>query len=229
MNLTQRVFILTTLALVLAINYSADRASAYEYGTLLLNDYNSSNNKCSFDFSTKSYGSLSDGEFYFSTGGKLFANNVGQQGLIDLGPIQFDPKTTNISSLGGFNRFGLAAKPGDVYLSQARAGRENRYILLRVNYLSPLPNGKLMGLEYYTLETGRIVARTNEAGGFSIYGPQLFSSKGKRLQLEHALTGEYTIVFNDIQGLVTPLSQTKPLGTDRTIVFEGIYQPIPKS
>jgi hypothetical protein len=223
MNLTPRVFILTTLAIVLAINYSADKASAqYEYGTLLLNDYNSSNNKCSFDFSTKSYGSVSDGEFYF-TAGKLWANNVGQRGVIDLGPIQFDPKTTNISS-SGFNRFGVVAKPGDVYLSQARAGRENRYILLRINYLSPISNGKLMGLEYYILETGRIIARTNETGGFSIYGPRSFSSKSKGLHLERALTGEYTIVFDDIPGLVTPLSQTKSLGTGKTIVFEGVYQ-----
>jgi len=228
MNQTQRAFILTMLAILIAIAYSADRASAqYEYGTLSLNDYNSSNNKCSYDFSTKTFGSVRDGEFYFA-GGKLWANNIAQQGLMDLGSVQFDPKTTNISA-GGFNRFGVAAKAGDVYLTKARTGKDDRYVLLYIDYLSPIQNGQLMALEYYILETGRIIARANELGGFSIYGPRLFSSRSKWLQVDRTLTGEYTIVYNDIPGFVTPPSQTKNLGKGETIVFEGLYQPIQKT
>jgi hypothetical protein len=228
MNLTQRTFILTILAIALAIAFSTDKVSAqYEYGTLLLNDYNSSNNKCSYDFSTKTFGSVQDGEFYFLKG-KLWANNIGQQGLMDLGSVQFDPRITNISS-SGFSNFGVTARSRDVYLTKARAGKDDRYILFYIDYVNPIQNGQLMALEYYILETGRIIARTNELGGFNIYGPRLFSSKGKWLQVDRTLTGEYTIVYNDIPGFVTPPSQTKTLGKGKTIVFEGLYQPIQKT
>lgn len=228
MNLTQRAFILIAAASFVAIIHAVSIASAqYEYGTLRLNDLDSNSNKCSYDFSTKTFGSAGDGEFYYS-GGNLLANNVGQQGLMDLGPVKFDPKTINISS-SGFSLFGVAAKPFDVYLSKARASREDRYILFRIINVNPVTNGKLMDLEYYILETGRVIVKTNQAAGFSIYGPRLFSSKDKLLRIDNTLIGEYTIVYNDIAGSVTPPSQSKTLGKGKTIVFEGVYQPIPKS
>lgn len=226
MNLTQRAFILIAVSVVFAVHSISIASAQYEYGILTLNDCNSSN-KCSYDFSTKTFGSVTEGEFYFSNG-KLLANNVGQQGLMDLATSQLDPKRVDIPA-SGFSIFGVPIKSNEAYLSLARSGRENRYILFRINNIIPVSNGKLIGLEYYILETGRVIARTNEPGGFSIYGPRSFSSRGKWMQIDRALVGEYTIVYNDIPGFVTPFSQTKTLGKGKTIVFEGVYQPAPKS
>ncbi|MCP4216138.1 MAG: hypothetical protein GY765_15925, partial [bacterium] len=83
----------------------------------------------SYDFKLKSRGSLSGGDFYFS-GGKFFANNQGQKGLISLGnqgrTLLADvsiPKT-------GYTRFGVTPVVGHTYVALAR--RSGNYVVFKV-------------------------------------------------------------------------------------------------
>ncbi len=196
--------------------------SAQEYGSAFFYSPAHDQNQCSFDFSSKEYGTESDGEFYF-TDGKFFANNLGQRGLIDLGAIQFDPADIEIPATG-YDQFGVEPIPQHVYISLSRAGNDNRYILFTVNYLTL--EGNAVSLEYYTLDTGTIIVNTNMAAGFEIIGPRTFSGSGDYWKGERILAGEYTILYKDLPGFETPSSQTKILNPGGTIVFEGQYNPV---
>ena len=59
--------------------------TTFQYDNILLYRADYDMKKCSYHFSTKTYGEVADGEFYFTTSGKLVANNVGQLGIKDLG------------------------------------------------------------------------------------------------------------------------------------------------
>lgn len=179
--------------------------------------------KTSFHFSTAEYGNLSDGDFYYSDG-KFWANNRGQQGLLDLGKaVSFDPKRIIIPRKK-FNIFGVKAKHGHVYLSKARKGEDDRYILFRV--INTTQKDKMIGVEYTVFETGSIVVQTNKQSRFSIRGPRRFSSEGKRRwEKDKVIIGTYTIIFDYISGYQIPSSQTKRLERGGTIVFTGEYKP----
>lgn len=224
-GLYRLLIILVTVFFYFQLLNTVFAQNEYDIIPLYRCDYNENN--CSYHFSTKSYGSYSDGEFYFDHTGNLTANNVGQQGLIDLGvsgvSVQFDPKTIDIPSTG-FYQF-VEAKQRHIYLTQARKGEDNRYILFRINSL--YIEGKAAYLEYYILETGTIIVRTNTEGRFRIQGPRIYNAEGKSWEKERTLTGDYTIIFESVSGYKTPSSQTKLLSRGGTIVFEADYEQNP--
>ena len=213
---------LIPMFVLVALYTTGSGVYAQEYGSAFFYSHAHDQNQCSFDFSSKEYGTVSDGEFYF-TDGKFFANNLGQRGLIDLGAIQFDPAGIEIPPTG-YDQFGVEPIPQHVYISLSRAGNDNRYILFTVNYLTL--EGNAVSLEYYILDTGTIIVNTNMAAGFEITGPRTFSGSGDYWKEEQIMTGEYTIRYNDLPGFETPSSQTKILNPGSPIVFEGQYNPV---
>ncbi len=91
-------------------------------------------NQDSFDFSTNTLGTLTGGDLYYS-GGKFWANNLNQKGVIDLGDIgDADLATVNIPTTG-YTRFGVSAVSGHTYVSKAQKGETGSYIPFRVTDL----------------------------------------------------------------------------------------------
>ena len=81
----------------------------------------------SYDFSTKTRGTLSGGDFYYSDAsgvGSFYANNVGQSGLQDLGNVGSVALSEVQIPSGGYTRFGANAVVGHTYVSLAQAGEE---------------------------------------------------------------------------------------------------------
>lgn len=200
--------------------------TTFQYDNILLYRTDYDMKKCSYHFSTKTYGEVADGEFYFTTSGKLVANNVGQLGIKDLGAsAPFHPGQIDVPPPSEFYRFGVEAKPRHVYLTPARRGEDNRYILFRINYLSS--EGKALGLEYYVFETGTIIVQANQRASFTIKGPRTYSGEGQRWEKERTLVGTYTIVFDPISAFKTPPSQTEALSPGATLAFSADYEPVP--
>ncbi len=97
-------------------------------------------NQQSFDFDTQSFGFLSGGDLYYlsqdcasclpADTNKFWANNIGQRGLQDIGPVPL----LSISSipLSGYNQQGVLAVVGDSYISLAQAGEEGNFIFFDV-------------------------------------------------------------------------------------------------
>jgi hypothetical protein len=90
----------------------------------------------------------SGGDFYLTvgkTGASFFANNLRQRGLVDLGLGQSSDLTDVRPPAGGYSRFGVPAVSGHTYVSLAKAGEEDCYIILRVTHIEP---GQYVRLEY---------------------------------------------------------------------------------
>ena len=85
----------------------------------------------SFDFSANTVGEYSGGDLYYS-GGKFFANNVGQRGVRDLGDICNVPLDQVSIPTSGYTRFGVQAATGHTYVSLAQQGEEGHHIIFRV-------------------------------------------------------------------------------------------------
>ncbi len=94
----------------------------------------------SYDFSTKTRGTLAGGDFYYSDAsgvGSFYANNVGQSGLQDLGNDGSVALSAVEIPSGGYTRFGANAVVGHTYVSLAQAGEEGNFIVFRVISLVP--------------------------------------------------------------------------------------------
>jgi hypothetical protein len=97
-------------------------------------------NQESFDFDTQTSGSLIGGDLYYlsqdcgvcnaADTNKFWANNFGQQGLQDIGPVSL----LSISSIpaAGYDIFGVSAVVGDSYISLAGQGESGNYIFFQV-------------------------------------------------------------------------------------------------
>ncbi len=85
----------------------------------------------SFDFSTNTLGRYTGGDLY-NHEGEFWANNLNQQGVIDLGNIG-DPDMTTVNlPTSGYTRFGVNAVSGHTYVSRAQQGELDSYIVFRV-------------------------------------------------------------------------------------------------
>lgn len=105
-------------------------------------------NSRSYDFRTGVTSYVNTGDFYFSPDRASFlANNMGQRGLVDLGQIQ-DRLDRIIPPASGYNRFGVDAVIGHVYVALAREGYENHHIIFRVLDIG-LNNNKV---QYYRIQ-----------------------------------------------------------------------------
>ncbi len=78
---------------------------------------------------------------------------------------------------------------------------------------------------YVEIPTGTINVTTNlDAATFDITGPANYSGSGRKWTKTRAPLGEYTIVYNDVSGYVTPESQTEILNKGEVINFTGTYR-----
>ncbi len=104
-------------------------------------------NQQSFDFDTQSFGFLGGGDLYYlsqdctvaqgclpADTNKFWANNIGQRGLQDIGPVPL----LSISSIpsSGYNQQGVLAVVGDSYISLAQTGEEGNFIFFEVTGLT---------------------------------------------------------------------------------------------
>lgn len=89
----------------------------------------------SFDFSTNNLGTFTGGDLYYY-GGKFWANNLNQKGVIDLGDIgDADLAEVNIPTTG-YTRFGVNAISGHTYVSKAQKGESGSFIVFHVDDIS---------------------------------------------------------------------------------------------
>ena len=86
----------------------------------------------SYDFSTKSLGSITQGDFYIASANtnNFWANNAGMQGLVDVG------NTTNLYNApvpaGGYIRTGVPVEIGKTYVAKAATGEPGAFIVFKV-------------------------------------------------------------------------------------------------
>ena len=113
----------------------------------------------SFDFSTNTLGWLGGGDLYYS-GGKFWANNLGQNGVVDLGNIgNVDLSTVTIPSTG-FTRFGVNAVKDHTYVSIAQDGEIGSHIAFRVEDIAA--DKSTVSIRYlYRLNPNRFIANLN--------------------------------------------------------------------
>jgi len=128
---------------VLNIDIPMQPATGAKSGTLQLADGDS------YNFLAGTRDKYSNGDFYcgFSNGtAQFWANNLHQQGVIDLGDLgnktldQIDPPTN------GYYRFGVEAIVGHTYVSEAEEGENGHYVIFKVTQLQP---GQYVEIEYY--------------------------------------------------------------------------------
>lgn len=88
-----------------------------------------------YDFSLGTSGSVTHGDFYFlfqSGAVRFWANNLGMQGLVDVGvtngPLQDVPIPAT-----GYNRQGVLALAGHTYVSPAEEGEDDWFIIFLLN------------------------------------------------------------------------------------------------
>jgi hypothetical protein len=93
-------------------------------------------NSESYDFSSRTRGKLSGGDFYLNIGNngaaQFFANNRGQRGLIDLGDIGSPPLDSVRPPATGYSKFGVPVVEGHTYVSLAAEGEEGHHVIFRV-------------------------------------------------------------------------------------------------
>ena len=79
----------------------------------------------------------------------------------------------------------------------------------------------------YIPSPGKIIVSTNlPAATFKLDGPEHFSGSG--ISWEHsAEAGKYTITYSNVDGYVTPPTETKTLTTSGVLNFSGSYNPLP--
>lgn len=97
-------------------------------------------NQQSFDFDTQTFGFLSGGDFYYlsqdcstcldADKDRFWANNLGQRGLQDIGPVAL--LSINSIPTSGYLQFGVPDVVGHSYISLAEVGETPNYIFFQV-------------------------------------------------------------------------------------------------
>ena len=78
------------------------------------------------------------------------------------------------------------------------------------------------------IDFGNIEVSTNlEQATFILSGPASYSGSGISWSKTGAFVGQYTITYGDVDGYITPPSETKILTKDATISFSGNYERMP--
>lgn len=94
----------------------------------------------SYHFSSGTKGRFSGGDFYATIdengAAQFYANNAGQQGLVDLGDLGATALEQVPLPDDGFYKFGVPAVTGHSYVAKARAGEEGRFVAFRVTRVS---------------------------------------------------------------------------------------------
>ena len=100
-------------------------------------------------------------------------------------------------------------------------------------YIAPFSEEKLLTSSgainftgQYVAKTGSIIVTTNISSAiFTINGTTIYSGSGTYWSTFDAESGEYTITYGDVDGYITPNSETKTLVYGSEIVFTGAYTP----
>lgn len=100
-----------------------------------------------YDFSTQTYTGLTGGDFYFYQGA-FWANNVGQRGVVNVGPCSSVDSVTTMP-ITGYSQFNVAATVGNCYVALTHYD-ERDYIVLHVDSLS----GSTISLTWKLVSTG---------------------------------------------------------------------------
>lgn len=75
--------------------------------------------------------------------------------------------------------------------------------------------------------TGSIIVKTNLVNAsFTITGPSTYQGTGSTYQIKDAPAGEYTVIFTDLEGYITPSPVKKTLAAGGTITFDVNYAKI---
>ncbi len=76
---------------------------------------------------------------------------------------------------------------------------------------------------------GTINVTTNlQASAFTINGPASYTGSGTGWTAAEAPIGTYTIIYGDVEGYITPASESQTLQAKESITFKGQYQETPK-
>ncbi|MBN1482533.1 T9SS C-terminal target domain-containing protein [candidate division KSB1 bacterium] len=121
--------------------------------------------RSSYDFSagTLTFGTLSAGDFYVSSGNMFYANNAGQRGIKDLGNIgDIALYQVQIPSTG-YTRFGVAPIIGHTYISRAQEGEEGNFIAFRVRGI----DGGSITIDYAYLPPNKMTMKNSDSYDFS--------------------------------------------------------------
>jgi len=116
----------------------------------------------SYDFATGERSYYGGGDFYLGSEAKFWANNSYQRGLVDLGNLGNRPLTQIMPPETGYTRFAVQAVVGHTYVSLAREGLVDCYIVFRVTSISAgsvtLDYEFLLGLPDIPVEFGDVNA-----------------------------------------------------------------------
>ena len=116
----------------------------------------------SYDFDEQLRGRHSGGDFYLS-GGKFWANNAGQRGLVDVGNLGGTP----LESVGipdtGYGSHGVTAAANHTYVSLAATGEEGHHVVFRVQGIS----GGSVTVEAIHKRRNRVVLYEDDGYDFS--------------------------------------------------------------
>jgi hypothetical protein len=96
------------------------------------------NSGTGFDFSAGTSGNVTYGDFYYgfyNNASKFWANNVGMQGLVDVGVVTGSLQSVVVPATG-YSTQGVLAVVNHVYVSKAATSEPNWYIIFRVTSVS---------------------------------------------------------------------------------------------
>lgn len=119
-------------------------------------------NQDSYDFSEQIRGTLSGGDFYL-TDLQFYANNFGQQGVMDLGNLGAMALERAAIPAQGYTRFGVPAVNGHTYVALAGQGEDGYYIVFRIRGIS----GTSVTIEALYKKRGRVVLYNRDSYDFS--------------------------------------------------------------
>ena len=81
-----------------------------------------------------------------------------------------------------------------------------------------------------TISSTKISVTTSPATAtFTVSGPATYTGSGPTWSVDNALTGDYTITYNDVAGYKKPASQTQTLVADGELTFSGKYASLKKN
>ena len=92
-------------------------------------------------------------------------------------------------------------------------------------YVTDTQNYRVQVFEAST--TGTVsVTTNNSSAAFELTGPTTYSGSGTLWSQTDAFIGDYTITYGDLDGYITPASDTKTLAAGETVIFTGTYTQI---
>jgi len=125
-------------AAIFADGFESGDASAWSSSSVLVSISTTLLSGDGYDFSERTSGFANHGDFYFSSLsglGRFWANNVGMNGLVDVGVTTVNLEDVTVPA-SGYYRSGVEAILNHTYVSLAQDGEADYYIIFRVTAVS---------------------------------------------------------------------------------------------